>query len=245
MKHTKQLITAAVMLGTMTTTQAAPPAPQDLIVKATIKTPACTVDIAGGEGGGTVRFDISRSVLSATETTAIPSQDLDLIINCPHKTIAALHVTDNVADKKTTGSMKVDFSGSKLKNLATAYDATSQMFGLGMNTIAGQENPVGAYALAFGVPTVDGTKPDYILSFPNTRAGNGGNQRGADGLAFHHNEPYIGGGIAGNGIRSQITSGKAFVYPMAVAPSITQNVNLDASNDVQLNGHANIEVVYL
>ena len=145
--------------------------------------------------------------------------------------------------------MKVDFSQSKLVNLATTYDATTHMFGLGMNTTAAGEKPVGAYALAFGVPTVDGAKPEEIMAFANTNSINDYWAKGTAGLVFQHSHPYIGGGTGGNtvgaGMSKQITPGTTFVFPMAVAPSITPSGHLDASNDIQLNGHANIEVVYL
>jgi type 1 fimbria pilin len=91
----KSLCTALGMVFAATAWAEAPT--QDMTVAGTIKAPTCEVDIAGGEGGGTINHgDISPTLIKAGTTFhELEPVTLDWTISCDAQTYLTYQVVDN------------------------------------------------------------------------------------------------------------------------------------------------------
>lgn len=234
MKHFKRTTLTVALLGLAGAANAATTA--DLSVTGTIKSPACDVAL---DGGGIVDFgNISRTLLQPSASAAIGAKDITATVTCTDNTVLLLKVVDNKSADKPAGSMNVKFAGSTVPGVDTAY-ASANLLGLGQSHTG---SPIGAYVLAFGKPSVDGTPVDYLITNGNGTI-NYANYS-ATVLYFHEtNGSYVGTNNGGTLVAN--IPGKVHAFPMAVAVSLDKSGNIPGDQDISLDGNATLEVVYL
>lgn len=230
----KKFIGVAILLSTFGAAQAATDA--ELSVIGIIKAPACNVAMLND---GVAAFGkIGRNVLSPTMATAIGNRQVDLTVTCDAVTLLAVKVTDNRADQIPGGNIKVSFDGSAVPG-PNDHSPASQL-GLGKSPT---NAAIGAYALAFGKPVIDKIVASHI----------GANNSGAvrlssfDTASLHFDKNTMTHFAAHSSDASSNANmpGLVHVFPMAVAAAIDKSGNIPGTEDVELDGSATIEVLYL
>lgn len=229
----KKLTGVAILLSTFGAAHAATDA--ELSVIGTIKAPAC--DVAMLNNGVAAFGKIGRNLLSATASTPIGNKQVDLTVTCEADTLLAVKVTDNRAVDKPAGTMQMSFADSTVPGVSGSFSQT-QLMGLGKST---NSLPIGAYVLAFGKPVVDRVPATYISS-NNTGGTAYANYSGSVLYFDSATARYFG---AADSTANFTQRGKVHFYPMAVAASIDKSGNIPGDQDVELDGNATIEVVYL
>ncbi|MCC7633831.1 DUF1120 domain-containing protein, partial [Stenotrophomonas rhizophila] len=208
----------------------------DLSVVGTIKSPACGVVL---DGGGIVDFgNISRTLLKPAESAAIGAKDIAATVTCTDDTLVLLKVVDNKEADKPTGNMTVKFEGSSVPGTDGSH-APANLLGLGQSHAG---TPIGAYALAFGPPDVDGITATYI--YANNDGAISYDNYSTTALHFRGNTNVYFGANTGGGANLNMP-GKVHKFPMAVAVSLDKSGNIPGDADVSLDGSATLEVVYL
>lgn len=231
----KNLTGVAILLGTFGTAHAATEA--ELSVIGTIKAPAC--DVAMLNGGVAAFGNIGRNLLSATTSTAIGNRQVDLTVTCDAETLLAVKVTDNRAVDKPIGNMIVSFVDSTVPASSGSY-ATTAILGLGKSSTG---LPIGGYVMAFGKPVIDSKPANYLGS--NITGGVRLTKFHSDVINFDTSNATYFAAHFGGGSSDADTPGMTHVFPIVVAASIDKSGNISGTVDVELDGNATLEVVYL
>lgn len=210
-----------IFLGTASAAHAASTA--NLKVTGVIRPGACDLTLSSR---GTVDYGtIARTALSVTAPTALPEKIIAFVINCPGSASkTAITLTDNRAETVINGIIRsIDNSlGDKAA------------FGLG----SANNRHLGVYGVQFHA--VNG---ESGLLNPYHRADSSASWRRNTEIADH----YFSGDQKSWGI-SEISGPSAFkriTGYLNIRAVIDKLGNLPAGDDLQLNGSATLEVIYL
>ncbi|WP_211444682.1 DUF1120 domain-containing protein [Collimonas humicola] len=210
---------------------------QVMKVTGTLTSPACKVSLSDG---GEVKFgSFSRAILSPTLTTAIGSRTIDANVECTAATVIAIKIADNRATDKPAGNMNVKFD--QIAPGPALQVAADNLFGLGK---ADNGKAIGAYAIRFGTPQVDGKGVSFLANNVSTAAAGWANLAFPAAL-FAHSRPYIAASTSASPSAASAAIGSQFKFPMDIAPSLDVSTNIPGAGDVRFDGNATIEVLYL
>lgn len=210
-----------IMLGTASATHAASTA--NLKVTGVIRPGACDLTLSSR---GTVDYGtIARTNLSANAPTALPEKIVVFVINCPGSAAkTALKLTDNRADTVVNGIIQaIDNSlGDKTAfGLGTANNKHLGVYGVQFHAVNGENGLLTPYHR-------DDSSSGWL--------------RNAQ-IADH----YFSGDQKSWGI-SDVSGPSAFkriTGYLNIRAVIDKLGNLPAGDDLQLNGSATLEVIYL
>ena len=228
--HKQKMTTLAAALLGMACTAAWADAPvQNMTVKGTIKAPNCQIDIAGGEGGGTVNYGPLSTTLIKQGVAFNPLEvaTLDWTITCDSETYLTYTVEDNVAGSANTRGQ-----------------ATDRVFGLGW--AGAEQGKLGFFAMSAknltvdGEPAYHGTKrTDIYLDTRDRPLLSGGNWFYYYSN-FVHNTPGMvhGWGANENAASTSPKAGRVFTMKMDIAPQLSGSTDIGdvITENISLNG---------
>ncbi len=227
----KQTMTGlAIALLGMTCTAAWAEAPvQNLEVKGTIKAPNCQIDIAGGQGGGTVNYGPLSTTLIKPGYAFNPLEKstLDWTITCDSETYLTYTVVDNEKDSVNTRGQPAD-----------------RVFGLGW--VRDGEGKLGFYSMEVTAQTVDREPAYHGIKYGDTALDtrtsywNGSGYVSLYNRFVHNTEGKVHGWGASNLTISAPKSGHVFTMTMDIAPQLSGSADMgDAiAENVSLTGSA-------
>lgn len=194
-------------------------------VTGTITPAACTPTLSGG---GTVAYGrISPSLLSDTAYTDLPDHTIPFSITCDLPTKVGLTFVDNRSGSTVSGI---------IDNLIGGFSGNAHNFGLGtVNT-----KNVGGYAMRFGQSyTADGVAVRAVTSIDSgtTWRGSNASDLGNKGATYILSWSDTNGGAP--------IAFKDLAGDLVVKTRLNKKADLDLSDDVDLDGSATIELVYM
>ena len=233
MKRTMQTLTmlnaliavvAASLLSLGASAALAQQTPQtaDMTVTGTIVPAACS---ASFEGGGVVDFKTIKLVdLQDNAYAQIGIKDTALTVTCSSNLFVSFNIVDLQAGTLVSNAEIAQQAGAPGNN-------PGYLFGLGMATVGGVPQKLGAYSIGF-VPgkfaTVDGSDRFVMLGAP------GAWQR----AAAYYPVPTGQNFAADSGV------GRSLIFPMRVTAALNKGSVLQVAQDTQLNGQAVFSINY-
>lgn len=220
---------AVTLLGMACTAAWAEAPVQNMVVKGTIKAPNCQIDIAGGQGGGTVNYGPLSTTLVKPGYTFNPLEKstLDWMITCDSETFLTYTVADNAKESVNTRGQAVD-----------------RVFGLGW--VREGDGKLGFYSMEVTAQTVDGQPAYHGTKYNDTTLDTRTSYWGGSYYVplynryVHNTEGKVHGWGAKDGTISALKSGRVFTMKMDIAPqlsgsadmgdAITENVSLSGSS---------------
>ncbi|WP_035060169.1 DUF1120 domain-containing protein [Andreprevotia chitinilytica] len=226
MKHLnlRNTLIALALTGAAATSFAATTSTLDLTVGGTISPAPCTLDFGAGN---TVDFGTTKaSALSKTAYYDLGTKTTSANITCS----AAIKVAFKTIDNRAATVI----NDSTMATLISGTDAF-QLFGLGT---AGSAN-IGAYAIRFtDAATFDGKKTGNNMYTSGTATGSS-TWIATPGFISPSGYSYS----AGTGTTP--AAGKVMSYPLSIRAALNKSTALNLVNDINLDGSATFEMVYL
>lgn len=227
-KQTIAKLTAALFGLACTAAWAEAPV-QNMTVTGTIKAPICQIDIAGGEGDGTVNYGMLSTTLikQGTAFNSLEKATLDWTITCDSDTYLTYTVEDNVSGSANTRGQAVD-----------------RVFGLGW--VGDEQGKLGFFSMVAKGLTVDGESAYHGTKrterYLDTR--DRPYYNGANWFYYYsnyvHNTPGMihGWGVSENNSSSALKAGRVFTMNMEVAPHLSGSTDIGdvITENISLNG---------
>lgn len=195
----------------------------DLTVTGMITPGACTPSFASG--GNVDLGKIPAASLNKDTQTELMAHDISLQVTCSADAAVAIKVHDNQASTLLPG---IEIDGVKVNGW--------YLYGLG--EAAGKK--IGGYGLRHGTPTIDG-KPSTLMYSENE-----------DDVWKAPTVSLVGRNVAnklqyswGDSVAAGPAAGAVHTFPMSLIPVIGPTNDLPITADIDIDGSATFELVYI